>query len=95
MKIYVNAAKRQVAVVGHTYTTQCGAITMLMRAAAFASDFAVARVGLTAVQIRPELAEDFEALYFGLRALSKFGCVNPIEIIEVSKDAWKAAAIEI
>lgn len=94
MKIYVNVEKRQVAVFGHVDSVQCGAITMLMRAAAFASDFSIARSGATAVQIRPELAEDFQALYFGIRALA-YHAGKPLLIKEVNEDAWKATAIEI
>lgn len=97
MKIYVNVEKRQVAVFGHVDSVQCGAITMLMRAAAFASDFSIARPGATAVQIRPELVDDFNALYFGIRTLAA-GTVNQIYTVyvkEVNEDAWKAAAIEI
>ena len=94
MKIYVNIPKRQVAIFGHVDNVQCGALTMLMRAAAFASDFSIARPGASAVQIRPELEEDFHALYFGIRALA-YHANKPLYIKEVNEDAWKAAAIEI
>ena len=91
MKIYINEEKRQAVVVGHVDSAQCGAITMLMRSAAYASDFAIMRPGLTGVQIRAELVEDFHSLLYGLRKLAPQISITHVK----DNDAWKAAALEI